>query len=35
VGAWGSNDPALDLDGNGVVDTPDLLTIIAAWGNCG
>ena len=32
---WGTNNPDLDLDGSGIVDTPDLLAVIAAWGVCG
>ncbi|MDP6693040.1 MAG: choice-of-anchor Q domain-containing protein, partial [Phycisphaerales bacterium] len=34
IGAWGTNDPQLDLDGSGLVDVGDILMIISAWGPC-
>jgi hypothetical protein len=34
IGAWGTNDPSADVDGDGIVAVGDLLTSIGNWGNC-
>ena len=34
IAAWGTNDPAADVDGNGTVDANDVLAVLAAWGDC-
>ena len=34
LGAWGSNEPDKDVDGNGVVDFNDLVGTLANWGPC-
>jgi len=34
LAAWGSSDPAADLDGSGSVGSPDLGIFLAAWGPC-
>ena len=33
--AWGTADPAADVNGDGTVDVTDLVTVILAWGECG
>ena len=33
--AWGSDDPRLDFDGDGLVDGVDLAAVLLAWGSCG
>ena len=30
--AWGTNNPAADLDGNGIVNIADLLVVLGGWG---
>lgn len=35
LAAWGTNDPAADIDGSGVVDASDLSFILANWGGGG
>jgi hypothetical protein len=33
--AWGQcEDCAADINGDGIVDTDDLLSVLAAWGAC-
>jgi hypothetical protein len=34
VADWGSTKSDADIDGSGLVDTTDLLAVIAAWGPC-
>ena len=33
--AWGTADPAADLNGDGVVTVQDLIKLIVSWGPCG
>jgi hypothetical protein len=32
LAAWGTNDPAADIDRSGLVDASDLSTVLANWG---
>jgi hypothetical protein len=34
LAAWGSADPAADVNDSGTVDASDLAVILAAWGAC-
>jgi len=34
IAAWGSDNPDIDFDGDGVVDIHDLLTLLESWGGC-
>ncbi len=34
IAAYGTTDPASDLDGDGMVTVDDLLLLMAAWGSC-
>ena len=34
LGAWGSNDAAADVSGDGTVDGVDLAIVLGAWGGC-
>jgi hypothetical protein len=33
-GGWGSDDPTVDLDGDGVVGSGDLSILLGDWGDC-
>ena len=34
IGVYGTNDPSGDANADGVVDTNDVLAVLAAWGSC-
>jgi len=34
ISLWGLEIPSADIDGNGTVDTNDILLVISAWGPC-
>ena len=34
LAAWDSSDELADVNGDGLVDTDDILAVLAAWGFC-
>jgi hypothetical protein len=34
VGAWGSDNQAADVNGDGTVNVSDILEVVSAWGPC-
>jgi hypothetical protein len=34
LGAYGTDDPAGDINGDGIVDVNDILAVVAAFGPC-